>query len=42
VTFESGSSLRWVETRAFYDCGSLSSIFIPPSVEALGDCCFGV
>jgi hypothetical protein len=39
-SFESGSKLKAIASRAFEDCSSVGSICIPASVEALGDCCF--
>jgi hypothetical protein len=40
VTFESGSQLSSIAQSAFWKCSSLSSIFIPSSVESLGKDCF--
>jgi hypothetical protein len=40
VTFESGSQLSSIAESAFWGCSSLSSIFIPSSVEMLGAYCF--
>jgi hypothetical protein len=40
VTFESGSHLSSIAESAFRYCSSLSSIFIPSSVEMLGKYCF--
>ena len=40
VTFEAGSSLKRIEDRAFYDCGSLREIEIPSNVEVIGKNCF--
>jgi hypothetical protein len=40
VTFESGSQLSSIAESAFWYCSSLSSIFIPSSVEMLGKYCF--
>jgi hypothetical protein len=41
VAFEAGSTLLRIESCAFYECSSLSSIWIPSSVEELWDHCFG-
>jgi hypothetical protein len=40
VIFESDSTLSCIAEFAFHSCSSLSSIFIPSSVEKLGKWCF--
>jgi hypothetical protein len=40
VTFEASAKLLRLESRAFEDCSSLSSICIPSSVELIGSSCF--
>jgi hypothetical protein len=41
VTFEAGARLSRIESHAFWDCSSLSSICIPLRVEILCKSCFG-
>jgi hypothetical protein len=40
VRFESGSKLARIESKAFANCSSLSSICIPSSIEVLSRGCF--
>jgi hypothetical protein len=40
VTFEADSKLREIAGRSFRDCSALPSIYIPSSVEVLGEASF--